>query len=60
MNFDSNMNEAAKALHIHLNTLSYRLKRIAEIGEINLRDPHQKVTLFIDLKLERLQEKEHL
>ncbi|GIN61868.1 transcriptional activator AdeR [Robertmurraya siralis] len=60
LNFDSNMNEAAKALHIHLNTLNYRLKRIAEIGEINLRDPHQKVTLFIDLKLERLQEKEHL
>lgn len=60
LNFDSNMNEAAKALHIHLNTLSYRLKRIAEIGEVNLRDAFQKVALFIDLKLEQLQEKERL
>ncbi|MGG0719607.1 PucR family transcriptional regulator [Robertmurraya massiliosenegalensis] len=60
LNLDSNMNEAAKALHIHLNTLNYRLKRIAEIGEINLRDAYQKIALFIDLKLEQLQEKEHL
>ncbi|MGV3489177.1 MAG: PucR family transcriptional regulator [Tuberibacillus sp.] len=49
---DSNVNEAAKALNVHVNTLNYRLKRIAEIGEINMKDPNQKTTLYIDLKLE--------
>jgi DNA-binding PucR family transcriptional regulator len=48
---DSNVNETAKALNIHANTLSYRLKRIAEIGEINLHDINQKVKLYIDIKL---------
>jgi len=50
---DNNVHEAAKALNVHVNTLAYRLKRIAEIGEINLKDPNQKITLYIDLKLER-------
>ncbi|MBM7694237.1 DNA-binding PucR family transcriptional regulator [Peribacillus deserti] len=48
---DSNPNEAAKALHIHVNTLTYRLKRITDVGEINLKDPLQKVGLFLDIKL---------
>ena len=48
---DSNVNETAKALNIHPNTLAYRLKRIAEIGEIDLHDINQKVKLYIDIKL---------
>jgi DNA-binding PucR family transcriptional regulator len=51
---DSNVNEAAKELNVHTNTLTYRLKRIAEIGEINLKDINQKLTLYLDLKLEKL------
>lgn len=51
---DNNINEAAKELHIHVNTLNYRLKRIGEIGEIDLRDPNQKITLYLDLKIEQL------
>lgn len=53
LNKDSNVNCAAKALNIHPNTLSYRLKRISEIGEVNLKDVTQKVTLILDLKLKR-------
>lgn len=53
LNKDNNVNEAAKALNVHTNTLNYRLKRISEIGEINLKDPNQKMTLYIDLKLEK-------
>lgn len=53
LNKDSNVNEAAKALNVHANTLNYRLKRISEIGEINLKDANQKFTLYLDLKLER-------
>ncbi|MFC3886358.1 PucR family transcriptional regulator [Bacillus songklensis] len=53
LNKDNNVNEAAKTLNVHTNTLNYRLKRISEIGEINLKDPNQKMTLYIDLKLEK-------
>lgn len=48
---DCNPNEAAKLLHIHVNTLNYRMKRIADIGVINLKDPLQKMSLYLDLKL---------
>lgn len=53
LNKDNNVLETAKALNVHVNTLNYRLKRISEIGEINLKDPNQKTTIYIDLKLER-------
>ncbi|MBI0580193.1 PucR family transcriptional regulator [Neobacillus cucumis] len=53
LNNDTNIADAAKELNVHANTLNYRLKRIAEIGEINFKDPNQKMLLFIDLKLEK-------
>ncbi|MDT8858892.1 helix-turn-helix domain-containing protein [Alkalihalobacillus sp. MEB130] len=51
LNKDGNMNEAAKALHCHVNTLTYRLKRIQEITSIQLKDPVQKFGLYLDIKL---------
>lgn len=51
---DNNIHAASRRLHIHTNSLNYRLKRISEIAEINLNDPLQKITLFIDLKLDKL------
>ncbi|MCD5325270.1 MULTISPECIES: PucR family transcriptional regulator [Pontibacillus] len=53
---DSNVNEAAKALHIHSNTLNYRLKRIANLTGFNFKDPNQKITLYLDLMIERLKQ----
>ncbi|MFC0469248.1 PucR family transcriptional regulator [Halalkalibacter kiskunsagensis] len=52
LNKDANMNEAAKELHIHVNTLSYRLKRIHEITTIQLKDPIQRIGLYLDVKLQ--------
>lgn len=49
---DSNVKEAAKSLHIHINTLMYRLARMTEITDLNLRDMNQKVTLYLDLRTE--------
>ncbi|MBH5319626.1 PucR family transcriptional regulator [Paenibacillus sp. GSMTC-2017] len=54
LSFDSNVKEAAKELHVHFNTLSYRLKRISEIGGIDLGSMDQKVTTYLDLKLSKL------
>lgn len=51
---DSNVKAAAELLHVHINTLSYRLKRIGEIGGIDLDSIDQKVTVFLDLKIQKL------
>lgn len=54
---DSNMNEAAKRLFVHTNTLHYRMKRISEIGGINLNNIHEKLAIYLDLKIRKLDEK---
>ncbi|HDR8183493.1 TPA: PucR family transcriptional regulator [Bacillus thuringiensis] len=53
LNNDSNTSEVAKILNIHPNTLSYRLKRISEISEIDLKNVNQKMVLYLDLKLQK-------
>lgn len=51
---DSNVKVAAQVLHVHTNTLNYRLRRIADVANLDLKDANQKVTLFLDLKIEQL------
>ncbi|PYZ94206.1 CdaR family transcriptional regulator [Salipaludibacillus keqinensis] len=43
------LKETAKALHIHINTLHYRLKRISELTGRSLKDTEQLVSFFIAL-----------
>ncbi|MFT9849912.1 PucR family transcriptional regulator [Aneurinibacillus sp. REN35] len=45
------VNQTARTLHIHPNTLAYRLKRICEVGDIDLNNPSDRVMLFLDIKL---------
>ncbi|MCG7406189.1 helix-turn-helix domain-containing protein [Paenibacillus sp. ACRRX] len=53
LNQDSNVKKAAEVLHVHTNTLMYRLKRIMEIGDIDLNNMDQKVTMYLELKLNK-------
>ncbi|GEK60002.1 hypothetical protein CHL76_14805 [Marinococcus halophilus] len=48
---DCNVNAAAKILHVHPNTLSYRLKRMQAIAGIRLNTAHEKWTLLLELEL---------
>ncbi|MGE6629931.1 PucR family transcriptional regulator [Bacillus sp. NPDC077027] len=48
---DSNANIAAQQLNIHINTLNYRLKRITDIAEIDLKNINEKMTIYLDMKL---------
>ncbi|USG66689.1 helix-turn-helix domain-containing protein [Brevibacillus ruminantium] len=48
------VNVTANRLHIHINTLSYRLKRIEEIMQVDLEDMNQRVALYLELKLDKL------
>ncbi|MFC5792646.1 PucR family transcriptional regulator [Thalassorhabdus alkalitolerans] len=60
LNRDGNINEAAKDLHVHVNTLNYRVKRICEIAQIDVKNPHYKLSLYLEIKLERLDPKHNL
>jgi len=48
--------EAAATLNVHRNTLLYRLGRIEEIADIDLKDVKQRLNLYVALKGYRLKE----
>ncbi|HET6626337.1 MAG TPA: helix-turn-helix domain-containing protein [Nocardioidaceae bacterium] len=41
---------AAGELHVHPNTLRHRMKRLAEVIELDLRDPRQRLALQLQLE----------
>ncbi|ABY23043.1 transcriptional regulator [Renibacterium salmoninarum ATCC 33209] len=45
---------AAKACHIHQNTLRYRLVKLSELAGIDLADPQQRFELMMQIRLFRL------
>lgn len=47
----------ARKLHIHINTLSYRLRRIEEIIGVNLDDASQRTSLYLDLKIAKMRKR---
>jgi len=54
LHHDSSLKDTADALHIHINTLNYRLKRITEIGGMDMKNMDHKVSLYLDLRLMKL------
>lgn len=47
------INIASQRLHIHPNTLAYRLKRVSEVSGLDLDDPNQRFSMFLDLKIRK-------
>jgi len=47
--YDQNINQAAEALHIHHNSLRYRLSKVEELLAINLRQPASISSVFLAL-----------
>lgn len=48
------VNVAASRLHIHINTLGYRLRRIEEIMQVDLENMNQRTALYLELKMDKL------
>ena len=46
-----NLSQTATRLHIHRNTLTYRLEQIANITQLDLDDPDARFSLQLALKL---------
>ena len=42
---------ASEALYVHPNTFRYRLRRLAEVGEINLSDPEARFVAMLQLRV---------
>ena len=42
---------AADSLYVHPNTFRYRLRRLAEVGEIDLDDPDQRFVAMLQLRV---------
>lgn len=45
------MNKAAEMMHIHANTMAYRMKRIEEITDMNTKNPHEQLSLLMEFAL---------
>ena len=50
---DGNLYNAAEDLHVHVNTIHYRMKRISEIAQVDLKDPFIKTALLLELLLQQ-------
>lgn len=46
-----NVRQSADRLHVHENTLRYRIQRACEIGGIDLADPDQRLSIGLALRL---------
>jgi purine catabolism regulator len=49
-----NLARTAEALHVHRNTLLYRLTRISQICAIDLEDPETRLCIWISVKFHPL------
>lgn len=45
------LQKTAKNSYLHINTLNYRLKRIQEIGKLDLNEPEQRLNVQVALKI---------
>ncbi|GAA4708108.1 PucR family transcriptional regulator [Nocardioides conyzicola] len=41
--------QAAETLYVHPNTFRYRLRRVTEVGQLDLRDPRQRFAVMLQL-----------
>lgn len=56
LSLDGNLKESAAFLHIHANTLMYRLNRIAEITGRSLKETSYRTSIYLDLLTEETEQ----
>jgi DNA-binding PucR family transcriptional regulator len=49
---DRHLERTASALHVHPNTVRYRVNRVQELLEVNLRDPDERFLLELALRVQ--------
>ncbi|MBX3084212.1 MAG: helix-turn-helix domain-containing protein [Anaerolineae bacterium] len=53
-----NLSQTASKLHVHRNTLLYRMERIEQIGGFDLDNPETRLAVYLALKIRRLLQNE--
>jgi purine catabolism regulator len=53
---NGNITKATKALHIHRNTMKYRLEKIVDLSGIDLDDAEQRFELQLNLKINKMRQ----
>lgn len=53
---NGNITKATKALHIHRNTMKYRLEKIVDLSNIDLDDAEQRFELQLNLKINKMRQ----
>ena len=51
LDYMGDVSSAAETLHLHPNTFRYRLRRLAEIGEMDLTDPEARFAAQLQLRI---------
>jgi purine catabolism regulator len=54
-----NLSQTASKLHVHRNTLLYRMERIEQIGGFDLDNPETRLAVYLALKIRRLLQTEN-
>jgi len=49
-----NLSQTANRLHVHRNTLLYRMERIGQLGGFDLENPETRLAVHLALKIRRL------
>ena len=49
---------ASESLHVHPNTLRYRLRRMGELFGITLDDPNERLSVWLQLRAEQWNRKQ--
>ena len=55
--YNGNLSETARAMHLHRNSLLYRLGRIEELLGHSLEDPELRLSIQLALKIRHLLER---
>jgi len=54
LSLNGNLKESASFLHVHTNTLMYRLNRIAEVTGKSLKETDYRTSMYLDLLTEEM------
>jgi DNA-binding PucR family transcriptional regulator len=54
LKYGGDPNELTKRLHVHRNTVRYRLQRISELFGLRLEDPDFRLALWLQLRMDEL------
>ncbi|SFP57431.1 PucR family transcriptional regulator [Salibacterium halotolerans] len=54
LHVDGNMKKASEMMHVHVNTMSYRIRRVEDIIQKDLKNAYHKLSLLLEMTMEEM------